>query len=199
MVWGAVIGAAGSIAGGLLSSAGQSSANRANMAMSQAQMDFQREMSNTAYQRGMADMKAAGLNPILAYKQGGATTPTGAMAQAQNALEPMGKGIAGAPAAGIQLETAKAISDYERAKADKMQKYGSGSWADKADTVDRVASSAADALREKKKKDRSVERKKLDPPKGAEPFNDSEGSNWFDSWMRRNENRVNQLWKHWTK
>lgn len=44
------------------------------------QMDFQSKMSNTSYQRAMADMKKAGLNPILAAKVGGASTPSGAMA-----------------------------------------------------------------------------------------------------------------------
>ena len=41
------------------------------------QMDFQERMSNTAYQRAMADMRQAGINPLMVTKLGGASTPTG--------------------------------------------------------------------------------------------------------------------------
>lgn len=56
---------------------------------------WQEQMSNTAYQRAVEDMRKAGINPILAYQQGGASTPGGS----QGTISGASMGLASSSAA----------------------------------------------------------------------------------------------------
>lgn len=73
---------------------GAKSQNKAQIASAREQMAFQERMSNTAHQREVADLEAAGLNPILSAKLGGASSPGGAQANIVNEMAPISNAAA---------------------------------------------------------------------------------------------------------
>lgn len=98
-------------------------------AQAQQQMDFQREMSGTSYQRAIADLQQAGLNPMLAYSQGGSSTPGGAsgsssMGSSSAASGPSASGTMAnlenelGPVTFSALAAAKGIADIEKTSAE---------------------------------------------------------------------------------
>ncbi len=81
-------GAAPAIIGGVSSLIGGASANKANRREARKNRDFQERMRNTSWQAAIEDMKAAGINPAIAYSKGPAAAPSGSMAQQRDVITP---------------------------------------------------------------------------------------------------------------
>ena len=126
MAWQALAG----LAGGVLGYAGQRQANKTNIKLAREQMAFQERMSNTAYQRAMADMRLAGLNPILAARQP-ASSPGGQTARVESALGAGINAVNATNSAVAQVKNLRANTALTSAKELEQSSKNEALWGEK--------------------------------------------------------------------
>lgn len=117
-----IAGAIASTAGSVLDFFSARNANRANAAMAHNANIFSAEQAATSWQRGVADMKKAGINPMLAVSQGGASSPIGQVGAPQRPVTDHSAATALAAANNlIQQRQAESQIDVNKAQARNIQ------------------------------------------------------------------------------
>lgn len=116
-----VIGSAGSLYANHMNLKQQSHVNDVNWQIAAMNNATQIDMANSAHQREVQDLRAAGLNPILSAGGSGASTPSlttvrGDAAQVQNPVNDLASSARGL--ARYVSDQYKADSDYARSQAD---------------------------------------------------------------------------------
>lgn len=133
-----LIAGASPLISGASSYIGQQGANEMNRQIANDQMTFQRDMSNTSYQRATKDLMNAGLNPMLAYSQGGASSPGGASARMEDAATP-------AINSALAAKNYKLAEARNKAEIDNMEETNTNIKSQTALNVATAAKAQADA------------------------------------------------------
>ena len=114
-----------SIITGAMGLLGGQQRNVASAKQASAQMQFQERMSSTSHQREVADLRAAGLNPILSATGGpGASTPPGAMAPMQDIITPAISSALAVKRLNQEIQNMRAQEKTEKARERLVRNQG---------------------------------------------------------------------------
>ncbi len=121
---------------GLLSVFGGERRNQAQAEQAQSANAFSAQQFASRYQTTVKDMEAAGLNPMLAYSQGGGSPPSGQQAQMQDTITPGVESFNRTRSAGsqvrlqsAQIANVEADTENKKAQADLIAGQAANQWA----------------------------------------------------------------------